>query len=81
MTRGHLFSGCKAFKKERKELERGIREGLKEEALEKKKTSWKWRIPVKEYFARECVTGAVMDFIKATKIGRTGRPPDDEGQA
>ena len=81
MTRGHLFSRCKAFKEERKEMERGIRESLKEEALEKGKTSWRYRIPVREYFARECVTGAVMEFIRATKIGRTGRPPDGEGQA
>ena len=80
-TREHLFAKCEAFKEERKELERTIRSALKEEALKKGKTSWKWRLPIREYFARNCITGAVMEFLRATTIGRTGRPPEEQGRA
>jgi ribonuclease HI len=75
-TRTHLFERCAAFREEQKQLRTDIRNALKEEALAKKKKRWKIRVPVREYFARECLTRAVLDFLRATKIGRTGRPPE-----
>jgi len=77
-TRSHLIERCAAFKEERKELRANIRKVFQKEAQKdkKKKPRWKGRAPVREMFAKECLTEAVLEFLKATKIGRTGRPPD-----
>jgi hypothetical protein len=76
-TRSHLFERCTAFQKERRLMRADVRGALKEEALRKKKERWEIRVPVRDLFARECLTGAVMDFLRATKCGRMGRPPDE----
>jgi len=75
--RAHLLLTCSQFREERKELEKDIREALKQQALEKKKKQWRTRIPLREYFGQECVTRPVMDFLRSTEIGRRGRPPEE----
>jgi ribonuclease HI len=75
--RAHLFLTCSQFREERKELEKDIRQALKQQALEKKKKQWRTRIPLHEYFGQECVTRPVMDFLRSTEIGRRGRPPEE----
>jgi len=81
MSRSHLIERCPAFKEERKQLRSDIQRAFQAEARRKKKPRWKGRAPVREMFAKECLTEAVMDFLRATKIGRTGRPPEEDGQA
>jgi ribonuclease HI len=80
MTRSHLIERCAAFTEERRELRNDMRRALKKEAAKRRRHRWSGRAPVRHMFSKECLTRAVMDFLKATKIGRTGRPPDDEGQ-
>jgi ribonuclease HI len=76
MNRTHLFERCAAFKEEIKQLRKDVQGALKEKALAEGRKRWRMRVPVRELFAQECLTGAVLDFLKATKIGRTGRPPE-----
>jgi ribonuclease HI len=80
MTRTHLFERCTAFKEERKQLWRDIGQARKDESVAKGRRRAKL-ITTGKLFAHEKYTKAVLGFLRATRIGRTGRPPDDEGQA
>jgi hypothetical protein len=80
-TRGHLFNSCKALEEERRGLWKDCLKAARKAAKAKKKPAPK-TVPVRELFSQDCYTGAVMEFLKKTKVGRTGRPPDEaEGQA
>src|SRR5688572_4538580 len=74
-TRTHLFTQCTALRDEVKDLQRECLGTLRREAKKKGKKPPK-TVAVGTLFAQECLTGAVMDFLKRTKIGRTGRPPE-----
>ena len=73
----HLFLKCHVFRKERKEMDRAVKEAVRKrpEARGGGKVNG---VPLKKLFAMECKVKAVMDFLKKTQIGRTGRPPDGE---
>jgi len=78
MTRAHLFERCTAFKEERGRLWEAIGK-TKEKVLAKGKRR-PGRIQVGRLFSQEKYTEAVLGFLRETKIGRRGRPPDNDGQ-
>jgi len=76
MTRTHLFERCTAFKEERRQLWKDIGQVKRDKALSDGKRPQR-RVCVGRLFAREEYKEVVMDFLGATKIGRTGRPPEE----
>jgi hypothetical protein len=78
-TRTHLFNKCSAFKEERKTLWRTCLKISRDMAKKKKRPAPK-TLPLRQLFVRECYTDAVMEFLRATKIGRRGRPPEEDGE-
>jgi len=76
MTRTHLFERCTAFKEQRKQLWKDVGKAKNDKALAEGKRPPR-RVCVGRLFAQEEYTEAVMGFLRATKIGRTGRPPDE----
>ena len=76
-TRTHLFPKCRAFREEQREMGKAVKEAVRKRQ-EKRGGGRVNGMPLKKLFAMECTTKAVLVFLKKTRIGRTGRPPDPE---
>jgi hypothetical protein len=63
-TRGHLFGGCRRWKKEFLELQKRV------EHIQGTKRRNRGRLKAVSLFKDERLTEAVLDFLKATGIGR-----------
>jgi hypothetical protein len=70
-TRGHLFGGCKAWKREclalKKRVERITGKRRKRGQRRRERGA---RVKVVDLFKNEKLTGAVLDFLKDTDIGK-----------
>jgi hypothetical protein len=70
-TRGHLFGGCKAWKREclalKKRIERITGKRRKRGQRRRERGA---RVKVVDLFKDERLTGAVLDFLKDTDVGK-----------
>jgi hypothetical protein len=70
-TRGHLFGGCRAWKREclalKKRVERITGKRRKRGQRRRERGA---RLKVVDLFKDERLTGAVLDFLKDTEVGR-----------
>ena len=70
-TREHLFKNCDRWRMQQKIMWAEIR---------KKTGRGKNRFTIRENFADKRCTGAVLDFLRTTRVGARTGPPDPGGE-